>query len=217
MAWRAGKKVSQNLARMATPPASTQEALQDLQSGDFFRSALSLDYLKSIPPDPALQPQIARELERMITSGGPQRAQAAEALVNWATPEQVPALIKVIEQNDSPLENSARKALARLKDPRAIPVFIAGLQKRASAREFADALIAYGSGAETEVVKHVEESDMIVRFEVHRVLRSIGTAKILPDLEQRLAKLKTEKSKESRDLAEQLENLISAIKVKTKS
>jgi HEAT repeat protein len=212
MAYRTGRKATQNMARMVTPPATTQEALQDLQGGDFFRTSLALDYLQRIQPDPALQPQIARELERLASSQDVESGRAAEALVNWATPEQVPALIELSDKNDHFVANSARKALVRLKDPRGIPAVAKGLTDLSSRHDAAEGLIELGGAAEGETLKYIDHSDTFVRMEACRVMKKIGTAKSLPELEKRLTKLQGKRSAETRSQASQLKDVIDTIK-----
>src|SRR5262249_12373314 len=141
---------------------------------------------------------------------------AAEVLVTWATPEQVPALIELAERNDLVFSGPARKALARLKDPRGIRAVAKGLTDISSRHEAAEALIAFGPAAEVETLKYVDHSDTFVNMETCRVLKTIGTVKSVPELEKRLAKLQAKRSAESRAQAARLKDVIEAIKDRVK-
>jgi hypothetical protein len=182
LAFRAGKSAMGSAVTAMTPPATPAEALADLQAPSGFRTQLTLNYLKTAPVDPALQPQIAAELERYVTANDFNAWAAADALVTWATVKQVPTLIVAAQGQNIPVRNSAYKALARLRDPRALPVFAKGLEDMQTRHEAAEALIEIGPAAETDVVPYASHRDVFVRMEANRVLKEIGTAKSLPAL-----------------------------------
>jgi hypothetical protein len=183
LAFRAGKSAMGSVVTAVTPPASAKDALADLQTPSAFRSPLAIEYLKTAPVDPALQPQVAAELERLMLSNDFNAWGAAEALVTWATVKQVPGLIQAAQGANPPVRSAAYKALTRLRDPRALPVFAKGLEDQMSRHDAVEALIAIGPAAETDVVVYATHQDVFVRMEAVRVLKSIGTAKSLPALQ----------------------------------
>jgi hypothetical protein len=183
LAFRAGKSAMGSAVVAMTPPATPAEALADLQSPSGFRTGLTLSYLKTAPVDPALQPQIAAELERFVAANDFNAWGAADALVTWATVKQVPTLIVAAQGQNMPVRSASYKALTRLRDPRAVPVFAKGLEDMQTRHEAAIALIEIGPAAETEVVAYATHKDTFVRMEANRVLKEIGTAKSLPALQ----------------------------------
>jgi hypothetical protein len=181
LAFRAGRSATSGMVAAVTPPGNATDALAGLQDPGMIRVELALGYLKSAPVDPALQPQIAAELERHLS--GPHAWGAADALVNWAMPKQVPALIQSAQAGDGPVRSAAYKALVRLRDPRGVPVFARGLTDQLARHDAAEALIAIGPAAETDVVPFVTHPDVFTRMEANRVMERIGTPKSLPALE----------------------------------
>src|SRR5262245_9237832 len=64
LAYQAGRSATAGMMAKVTPPTNPSDALIALQDPSLFRVELALSYLKSVPADPAFQPQIAAELER---------------------------------------------------------------------------------------------------------------------------------------------------------
>jgi HEAT repeat protein len=212
LAFRAGRSATAGMIAAVTPPNNPTDALAGLQDPGMIRVELALSYLKTAPVDPALQPQIAAELEKHLAWNGPHAWGAADALVTWATQKQVPALIQAAQTGDSPIRSAAYKALTRLRDPRALPVFANGLVEMTTRHDAAEALIAIGPAAESDVVPYVSHKDVFVRMEANRVMEKIGTAKSLPALETAQARFRSSGIPEELTAATMLGHTIRMIK-----
>jgi HEAT repeat protein len=157
-------------------PKTVRDALADLQSGDATRKRQGADWLARERVHPAEQTQVARALEPLLTDFDPGvKSAAANALVNWATAENVPALVKCVERNDPQTCDPAIKALARLKDARAAAPLAALLPDWGRRQTAANALQAIGSSCEGEVVKFAFHPDPGTREQAQRLLDGYGT------------------------------------------
>src|SRR5207244_7211240 len=120
--------------------------------------------------------------------------------------------LQAAQTGDSPVRSAAYKALTRLRDPRAVPVFAKGLVDLASRHDAGEALIAIGPAAESEVVPYASHQDVFVRMEANRILEKIGTAKSLPTLEAAQARFRSSGVPEDRTAATMLDHTIRMIR-----
>ena len=162
-------------ARRAPPTASERDALlAELQSGDKERGRRAMNTLQHkqpAKPDAA----IAMALAGWLGHGDAfVRQQAAEALANWATPDVVPALLKVLDGNGFDAR-AAGRALGKLKEKRAAPILAAKLTDLAWRFEASTALTAIGTAAESAVTKQLKDKDWGTRLEACRILQQIGS------------------------------------------
>jgi HEAT repeat protein len=157
-------------------PKTVRDAVADLQSGDPFRKRQGADWLARERVQPAEQAQVARALEPLLTDFDPGvKSAAANALVNWATAENVPALVRCVERNDPQTCDPAIKALVRLKDARAAAALAALLPDWGRRQTAANALQAIGGSCEGEVVKFAFHPDQGTRDQAQRLLAGYGT------------------------------------------
>jgi hypothetical protein len=170
-------------------PLTDQEietTLADLTSGETERITASAKLLaekKPITPNP----KIAQALEPLMLTGDDVgvRANAANAMKNWSTPENVPALLKALADDWGPVQSAAMEALAKHKVKGAIkPVahLLHNGHVRRSALQF---LKTMGADAEDDILAQlIASSDDWVRADVCKLLGEIGTKKSLPELEK---------------------------------
>jgi hypothetical protein len=229
-AWRVGRQVAA-LSTMPVPqsappspkedplvPTNSQEALRNLRSGDNMRISMAINYLAGTTTkvDPALQNDMARELERLMKSPHPERYRAAEALVAWATPEQVPGLIDGLQRGDARMYELHAKTLRRLKDPRAIPALARGLTEKDKRTHARPALVEFGPAAEPEVLKYIDHRDYYTRQAAAAVLMEIGSEKTIPKLEEIAKRVENENRPDAARIAKEIRDLAQILKSRKK-
>jgi uncharacterized Tic20 family protein len=173
--------------KVPRPPTNLDEALASLQSGDPTRQLMAVNWLGRANVDAAHQAEIAKALERLLTDPDKNLQKAAmKALVTWATTDNVPTIIAVV-QNDQfnaiEARHSGMEALARLKDERGVAPVAQRLPNVHDRSHASKALIAMGPVAEKEVAKYLETNDIGVQREACRILKAIGTKASIPALE----------------------------------
>src|SRR5262249_23055717 len=155
-----------------------------LQSSDDGTRQHAAERLGQLKPDEGRRAEVAAALTaRLQDRHGWTRDAAARALVSWATREQGPALLDVLDHESGAVRESALEALGSLKDSRAVvPVslrlLVGGDRKNAS-----KSLQTMGPMAEKEVLKHLDEAEADVRAECCRILKRIGTQESVPPLQ----------------------------------
>ena len=102
------------------------------------------------------------------------KSAAANALVTWGGPENVPALVKCVEIDDRDTIEPAVKALVRINDPRAVAP-LAKLLPTGRRGMAVNALQSLGPLCEGEVVKYAFHADQGTRDEAQRLLRGWKT------------------------------------------
>jgi hypothetical protein len=170
-------------ARRAPPtPAEREALLADLQSADKERARRAMNILRHKAPEKP-DGTLAEALAGWLENGDPfVRQLAVETLANWATPAEIPALLKVLEGNGFDAR-AAGRLLGDLREKRAVPILAAKLSDTSWRFEAGSALRAIGSPAENAVLKLLKDKDWGVRLEVCRVLQQIGTTDSLKALD----------------------------------
>jgi hypothetical protein len=159
--------------------------LENLNSPDNGTRQRAAEQLAKIKPDESRRAEVAAALTaRLKDNHGWARDAAARALVSWATREQVPALIDVLDHESGAVRESALEALGNLKDPRAVTLVTLRLLLPQDRKNASKALQAMGSMAEKEVLAHLDESDADLRAEVCRILKRIGTRESVAPLQK---------------------------------
>ncbi len=172
----------------APPDAATLDALlADLQEGQGFKAKNAARRLAKMQPDPARKKEVARILESLVVSGGHfDKQAAADALGVWGDAETVPFLLAHLDDKinkDIFLKKRVLVALGKLKDPRALVPMIEHLKNVHVRREAAGGLKQFGSAAEPELLKALAASGWQSQQTICDLLKDIGTARSLPDLD----------------------------------
>jgi formylglycine-generating enzyme required for sulfatase activity len=107
------------------------EALTLLKTEDNAARNLAIVFLIRIEPVGAEQAEIARQLALLQAKGGVPRVE--NALIRWATTEQVPVLLTLWKQEGAP-RNELRQAFVKLKDRRGADA-VAGQLKEVGERD----------------------------------------------------------------------------------
>ena len=171
-----------------TKPLTDKEietALADLDSGDAERIGGSLKLLAEKKPQQA-NPKLAQSLESLMLrdENVGHRAEAAKALKQWSTEQNVPGLIKALNDSWPPVRSNAMEALCKYAPKEAIKPAahqLTDMMSRGSAEKF---LKAIGPDAEDAVLAQINNSDAWVRASVCELLGGLGTKKSLPALEK---------------------------------
>lgn len=166
-------------------PTSIDDALRMLKEPHFFRRQRAAAWLSEQALDEARQREVALALDPLLTDPDLLVREAVlRALQLWATADNVPSLLKMLEGQARSANPRIYEVLGKLKDPRALaPVaaMLPNVHKRRVARQV---LEAYGSKAEGEVAIYLTNKDVGTRMEACKILGMIGTAESLPALEK---------------------------------
>jgi hypothetical protein len=171
--------MSQGPGKQQTPARNESDLnviLEDLQSPDNGVRQRAAERLIRMKPDEGRRQEVAQALAAHLQDNhdGTHDA-AARALVSWATREQVPALIDVLDHESGAVRESALEALGNLKDARAVTPVTLRLLLPQDRKNASKTLQNLGPMAEKEVLKHVDDPDADLRVEICRILKRIGT------------------------------------------
>jgi HEAT repeat protein len=133
-------------------------------------------------PANAMRDEVAKALGKLLNDPEDStRSCAAKALVVWGTSDNVPALIKLLQDRNVFLKSDAIKALAALKDERGAEAI--AKQLPLDRHNASQALQAMGPLSEPYVVPLLEDREEGVRTEACKILASVGTEKSRSALE----------------------------------
>jgi len=158
------------------PGDEIDKLLATLKTGNAFEKDFTLAMLPLAVPKTPRRGELANVLVTLLNDPK-SRAKAAEALVVWATPEQVPALIDALSSDDDEVRRHAAKALGRLSDERGNEALAAHLADPRDRSQTSEALVAAGASARDAVVKLQGNDDPEVRQEVTKILEKIDAAR----------------------------------------
>jgi hypothetical protein len=180
--------------------AEVRAALEDLTSRDDQRRAGAVAELQSDSFEP-LPPDLAAKAEMLLDSRDESvRWVAARIVAEAATTEQVPALLRLMRQPESPARAPAIQALGRLKDPRAIEPLVEFVARGESERYAAtEALKQFGPEAEAAVLGLFGERSLETRRAACQILEQLGTSISLDALREMML----DTDRQLRDLASQ--------------
>jgi predicted Zn finger-like uncharacterized protein len=153
-------------------------ALTDLKSSNAGRRQGAAHRLAEMPsPDKSAQADVAKALADTLDDpeAGP-RQEAAKALITWATPDVVPALLKAIDSEDVWVRHRSMEALGRLKEEKAAAPIASHLTKNDDRQAASKALqLMVGTKAEEQIFQYLVNPEHNVRLEACRILQAIGT------------------------------------------
>ena len=176
-----------------------KKILTSYNSKDNLRLTKALDDIKS--PDAELrracvawfaQAQVfeprraegALALQGLLKDKDPEIRQAAiRALVNWATKDNVPALIELLTNKDKDTRRLAMETLGKLKDERAVAPVAARLLSDTDRKHASASLVAMGSICQEVVARALTNAHRGVRLEACMILQKVGTKEIVKALE----------------------------------
>jgi hypothetical protein len=164
---------------------------QQMRSGDTPQRMMAARELGSArltnPP-----PELVVEMASMVNDPDETvRRSALTVVANYGGKEQVPVLIKSLNDSDAGLRTTVAKGLGRIKDQRAIEPLVNMMATGQgdqpyfrSSREsaVAEALVHIGPAAESAVLALLKEKNVETRIQACNVLKQIGSKKSLGPL-----------------------------------
>src|SRR5262245_12091257 len=172
-----------------------EKTLAELDDGNFFTRKTALERLVTMRPNDQQRPRVTRKLVELLKKADNRdrsiRYLAITALGVWGSENEVPDLIKAIEDPDVWTRKEALKVIGRFKDKRSLPAVIRSFREHQTQKEAAQALREMGPMAEQDVLAIVKEpADLQILFlkqAAIEVLADIGTDKSVPGLRKVLA------------------------------
>jgi HEAT repeat protein len=157
-------------------PENLDKAIEWLH-GNQFQQLVSIAALARAEAFAPRRAEVARELEKLLNGNDRLVAlQSTKALTVWATKDQVPSLLKALDDPSTHVRRGAIEALGTVQDKRGVAP-VAGFLPKFGEREVAGrSLIRMGPIVEDEVRKYVGNADTGARQEAARVLRQLGKA-----------------------------------------
>jgi HEAT repeat protein len=110
------------------------------------------------------------------------RRQAIAMLAKYATKDQVPALLKLMEGKADGQRVSVIAALGRLKEEKAAPLIVKGLAEPTERAVADKALTDIGSASEKPLLEELKRDNAEARLFCVRVLAKVGTKESVPAL-----------------------------------
>jgi HEAT repeat protein len=158
----------------ATAPA-IDNLVQRLRSRDVFTQSDAAENLARMAPDPRRRAEVVQALKAVIQDRGglTPRTAAVRALEVWATREDVPFFLTLLDHTDGGVRDAAMAALGRTKDPRAADPL--ALRLATDREKASQALKDMGPAAEKAVREQLNHPDGGVRAEACKILKVIGT------------------------------------------
>ena len=101
----------------------------------------------------------------------------------WCAPENVPALIQALIDDDPAVPPAALEALGKLQDQRAVEPIARLLRNKKHRPQAVQALAGLGNVAEDAALRLLAESDADMRYDACKVLKTVGGSKSIEPLD----------------------------------
>jgi predicted Zn finger-like uncharacterized protein len=157
------------------PPKDLDEALAMLRDSNPDRRRVAAEWLRNAPLQVSRQPDVAKALNPLLDDSRTVEP-GVGALKKWATKDNVPSLIKALDNPTHAVWQGAMDTLGRLRDERAAKPLVDQLLQPPRRGAAEAALRNLGRVAEKEVIKHFLNKAFFVRTAVANLLRNYGTA-----------------------------------------
>jgi hypothetical protein len=184
-----GKGKTENKNKPPPPPPDVtgdkelDRCLADISGKDSPAVQKAAKRLASMKPDKN-RAVVARKLgESLLTAPVYDRTSLIRALGVWATPEEVPVLLKLLDDKDINTRNEVLRVLGKMRDERTVKPVVKCFCEFSTRYHGEQALKALGPMAETEVLALLDQPDQEMHIPAIYVLKEIGTEKSLPALQ----------------------------------
>jgi HEAT repeats len=147
-------------------------SLIQLKSDETHTRKDALNRLMRTTPDDRLAQVVQAVLPLLDDDDGWLVGDAIKTLVIWKSPEAVPTLIKLTNDNRFTVRHEAIKALGKIKDPRGVEAVILRIKEDGSQVE--DALKEMGPIAEPALIERLTNPDSDIRRRVCAILKVVG-------------------------------------------
>jgi HEAT repeat protein/tRNA A-37 threonylcarbamoyl transferase component Bud32 len=178
--WGGAGRWSDNPPR---PPANVPQVLAALNDdANPSRRSAALEWLAQAAPEEEHRAAVVEALEPLLAGGGEAADPVARALAHWATREQVPTLLGMLDSPSGGVRAAALEALGRLPDDRAILPIAGRLPDSFDRAAAGRSLEALGPRAEKGVLPYAFHHDRGCSEEARRLLKVYGTgdSRLLP-------------------------------------
>lgn len=155
-----------------------RQTVKDLGSVDERVRQCAVEWLAQNPPegDVKERERISKALDEQLVSGRGLQGHMVKALEHWATADNVPKLVKIL--NESRLGNRAViQMLGKFKTKEAYEALAQRVGNFFDGNDARQALLAAGKDAEEAVAAQLVNPDGRTRLEACRLLGSIGTVR----------------------------------------
>jgi HEAT repeat protein len=163
--------------RELTQPRNLDEALAWLRDSNTNKRRAALDWLRTAPVEEPRRGEVAKAIDPTL-GDAELRSSALQTLPRWVTQDNVPSLVKLLDERDAGIWRPVMEMLGRLQDERAAGPLARVLAdndffRRTQAEQ---ALRALGRTAgEKEVLKYLFDKNANARAGSDRVLRDYRT------------------------------------------
>jgi hypothetical protein len=166
-------------------PGGLDQQLSDLKSSDPAASRQALDALAQASPTDAQRPRVTAALETLLLDGDVHKELSPDlvlrAYLSWAGPDNVPAMIRMVEAPTLPAWNSRKtgmvmEALARLHDERACGALAGRLTDPRLRDDAVTALEVMGPRAESAVLEYLFDPGSTTRDRAAKLLADFRTS-----------------------------------------
>ena len=186
--------------------STTQEVdrlLRELKTaGNAAQKSVAVNTLVRMQPLDQRRSQVTQAVEPLMRDTNAMlRDGAIRAMGVWGTKDNVPALLKMLDQLDSSIRRSTMEALGKIPDKRGAEAVAKLLPNEADRRDASSALKAMGQVAESEVIGLLKHKDKKVRAEACQVLAEIGGKRSIAALKKMLQSDKDSWSRAAAQLA----------------
>jgi hypothetical protein len=193
--------LSKQAAKRPGNSADVEKALADLKSSDRFTQLLAAGALKQSGVVPSFRPDVVQALVPLVNAEDwSLREEATEALGVWGGHDEVPVLLKALDEWTAKKWNRWRifTALELLRDPSSAEAVVARITNREDRLHVHRVLKAIGPPAEPFVWKYLDDADPEVRHAAYGCLQLAGSAISIPSVQAALRRM--DKDKDSLDL-----------------
>jgi HEAT repeat protein len=156
------------------PPLNLDEALARLKEPDVQRQLSAVNWLRTFPVNQGRKSEVAKALDPLLNEQQT-RGPALETLKSWATADNVPTLLRLI---DDPMTNAFSPVwgiLGALQDQRSIDPLVKLLNDPARNTGAEQALRGIGTKAEKQVVKLIHSKNFFERGKAQGLLKAWNT------------------------------------------
>jgi HEAT repeat protein len=163
-------------------PSEVDSKLADLKGEDWGQRVQALAWFLETDTNVAQRAKVAETFEKMIFEGNPSLSidDVLRAYLRWADKDNVPAMVRIVENPPLPIWDPNRtalvmEALGRMQDERAIEPLTKKLPDFVLRNAAVNSLKLMGRKAEDKVVAYLFHNDPSVRLQAQRLLADYGT------------------------------------------
>jgi hypothetical protein len=165
-------------------PLTLNDAVRHVKEGDVFEQQKAAKFLAGAQVEPGRRQEVVAALKAAIDNRDRHvaRNEMFDALAVWATADETPYLLGLLDDADGNVKVKAMYVLGKLKDPRAAEPLARRLTDLSHRRIVSQALKDMGPAAEAAVAEFLNHPDAGLRIEACDILKVVGTKASHPAL-----------------------------------